>query len=297
MHDNNVRTIGITLGDPAGIGPEITAAALGSGKLPADFDYRVIGAVPDGTHPGQPTAEGASAAIESLEAGTKLALAGDIAALVTAPVSKVALQQVGFQFPGQTEFLADRCGVDNFAMALTGGGLTVALVTIHIPLADVPRCLDSREIVRVGKLLAEFTSRLEGVKEPRLAVAGLNPHAGENGTIGSEERAIIHPAIEELSGLLAGSAHVSGPHPPDTVFHQAVEGAFDAVLCMYHDQALIPLKMHAFHSGVNTTLGLPIVRTSPDHGTAFDIAGQGNARADSMISAIQLAARLARQQD
>ncbi len=294
MPATRVPVIGITLGDPAGIGPEVTAAALASGKLPTDFEYRLIGEPPPDTKAGVATDAGAAAAIAALEMGVDQARSGKLAALVTAPVSKVALQNVGFLYPGQTEFLAERCGVENFAMALTGGSLTVGLVTIHIALSKVHECLETNEIVRVGCLLAEFVRNAFAIEQPRLAVAGLNPHAGECGTIGIEEETIILPAVKELAIKLAGAADVSGPHPPDTVFYQACEGYYDAVLCMYHDQGLIPLKLNAFHSGVNTTLGLPIIRTSPDHGTAYDLAGKGMARPDSMIAAIQLAARLAR---
>ena len=173
-------------------------------------------------------------------------------------------------------------------MCLTGGALTVALVTAHVPLACVPGLLTSHEIVRIGKLLADFL-RARGIAEPRVAVAGLNPHAGENGDLGREEIEIITPAVLELQH----HGNFQGPFPPDTIFHRTVEGEFDGVLCMYHDQGLIPLKLHAFHEGVNVTLGLPFVRTSPDHGTAFDIAGRSIARPDSIKAAIRLAAELA----
>ena len=203
------------------------------------------------------------------------------------------MYEVGFKFPGQTEFLAERCGVKNFAMCLTGGKITVALVTTHIPLRKVPRALKQSEIVRVGLLLADFL-RCRGKSAPRIAVAGLNPHAGESGKLGREEIEIIAPAVAELQSKIENrKSKIEGPHSPDTVFHRAVEGEFDAVLCMYHDQGLIPLKLHAFHSGVNVTLGLPFPRTSPDHGTAFGIAGKGIARPDSMIAAIRLAVELA----
>jgi 4-hydroxythreonine-4-phosphate dehydrogenase len=202
---------------------------------------------------------------------------------------------VGFRFPGQTEFFAERCGVKNFAMCLTGGKITVALVTAHIPLRKVARALKQSEIVRVGLLLADFL-RARSKRAPRIAIAGFNPHAGESGKLGREEIEIIAPAIEELNSSLV-TRHSSlvffGPHSPDTVFHRMIEGEFDAVLCMYHDQGLIPLKLHAFHEGVNVTLGLPFPRTSPDHGTAFEIAGKGIARPDSLIAAINLAVGLA----
>jgi 4-hydroxythreonine-4-phosphate dehydrogenase len=286
------KTIGITLGDPAGIGPEIVRLALTSGKLP-EAEYRILGET-EGYSLGKPTPASARAAQAALEASTRLALAGEIDAVVTGPIHKARMYEIGFQFPGQTEFFAARCGVDNFAMLLTGGGLTVALVTTHIPLADVAKNLLTDEIVRVGRLLQSFLVRRG---RSRIAVAGLNPHAGESGALGREEIEIIAPAISQLnhSSLIThhSSLLFSGPFSPDTIFHRAVEGEFDAVLCMYHDQGLIPLKLHAFHEGVNVTLGLPFPRTSPDHGTAFAIAGQNIARADSMIAAIRLAVELA----
>ena len=294
--------IAITLGDPAGIGPEIARAALDSGKLP-EADYRLIGET-EGHSLGKPTPASARAAAIALEQAVELALAGEIDAVVTGPIHKAHMYEVGFPFPGQTEFFAARCGVEDFAMLLTGGKLTVALVTTHIPLAAVSPTLSSAEIVRVGSLLAEFLAKRGGGQ--RIAVAGLNPHAGESGALGREEIEIIAPAVEELStlnsvkergshGALRSqlSTSFTGPLSPDTIFHRAVEGEFDGVLCMYHDQGLIPLKLHAFHEGVNVTLGLPFPRTSPDHGTAFEIAGKGIARADSMIAAIRLAVELA----
>jgi 4-hydroxythreonine-4-phosphate dehydrogenase len=293
--------IGITLGDPAGIGPEIVDLALASEKLTTDPDYRVIGDG-GGISPGRPSRESALAAARALEMAATLTRRGDLDAIVTGPIHKARMSEVGFRFPGQTEFFAERCGVKNFAMCLTGGKLTVALVTTHIALNEVPRALKQSEIVRVGLLLADFL-RSRSIDQPRIAVAGLNPHAGESGKIGREEIEIIAPAVEELNRSPITNASparthgslFTGPYSPDTVFHRAAEGEFDAVLCMYHDQGLIPLKLHAFHSGVNVTLGLPFPRTSPDHGTAFAIAGQGVARPDSMIAAINLAVELARQ--
>jgi 4-hydroxythreonine-4-phosphate dehydrogenase len=284
--------IGITLGDPAGIGPEIVRGALASGRLP-EAEYRLLGATA-GHSLGKPNPAGARAALSALEEAATLALAGEIDAVVTAPIHKAAMYEVGFQFSGQTEFFAARCGVQNFAMLLTGAGLTVALVTTHIPLASVPENLRTHEIVRVGSLLADFLAHRGG--GCRIAVAGLNPHAGESGALGREEIEIIAPAIAQLNlaSLVTQPSPppFSGPFSPDTVFHRAAEGEFDAVLCMYHDQGLIPLKLHAFHEGVNVTLGLPFPRTSPDHGTAFAIAGQGIARADSMTAAIRVAVEL-----
>jgi 4-hydroxythreonine-4-phosphate dehydrogenase len=286
------RRIGITLGDPAGIGPETVRAALASGKLDPAFEYRAIGSA-DGAVAGRPDDHTALAALAGLEEAARLAMAGEIAAVVTGPVAKARLQRMGFAYPGQTEFFAARAGVRDFAMCLTGGTLTVALVTAHIPLRNVPELLCVPEIVRVGKLLAQFVAARKG-NIPRIAVAGLNPHAGESGTLGLEEIQLIEPAVHLLQGEHGDASVFTGPISPDTVFHRAAQGEFDGVLCMYHDQGLIPLKLHAFHSGVNMTLGLPFPRTSPDHGTAFEIAGKNIARPDSMIAAINLAAELVR---
>src|SRR5216117_3245386 len=301
-----VIRVGITLGDYAGIGPEIVRAALQSNCLPKSAEYVVIGNYPDCSL-GEPTLETARAAAAALEEAVTLARRGELDAVVTGPIHKARMYEAGFKFPGQTEFFAERCGVKNFAMYLAGGKLTVALVTTHIPLSEVPKALRQSEIVRVGLLLADFLSRRRSprrpkmdrsspaARTPRIAVAGLNPHAGESGKIGSEEIDIIVPAVGELNRSLSADhpSLFSGPHSPDTVFHRAIKGEFDAVLCMYHDQALIPLKLHAFHEGVNVTLGLPFPRTSPDHGTAFDIAGKELARPDSLIGAINLAVQLA----
>src|SRR5204863_5720226 len=288
------RRIGITLGDCAGIGPEIVNLALKSGRVPDSAEYVVIGRQPD-CKPGAPTIETARAAAAALEEAVTRARRGELHAIVTGPIHKARMYEAGFKFPGQTEFFAERCGVKDFAMCLTGGKLTVALVTAHIPLSKVPRALKQSEIVRVGMLLANFLhARCRTAL--RIGVAGLNPHAGESGKLGGEEIEIVSPAVDELNSSLVtrhSSLVFTGPVSPDTIFHRAIEGEFDAVLCMYHDQALIPLKLHAFHSGVNVTLGLPFPRTSPDHGTAFEIAGKGIARPDSMIAAINLAVELA----
>lgn len=300
--------IGITLGDPAGIGPEIIDAALASGEL-ADADMIVIGER-SGAVPGEPNRQSAQAAADALEEAITQIRRDKLDAIVTGPIHKARMYEIGFQFPGQTEFFAERCGARDFAMCLTGGKLTVALVTTHIALAQVSQALRTDEIVRVGLLLAKFLRRrknLTGINsQVSIAVAGLNPHAGESGALGREEIEIIEPAIHRLNSLASprpgeasslltrhSSLAFSGPHSADTVFHRAVNGEFDAVLCMYHDQGLIPLKLHAFGRGVNVTLGLPLPRTSPDHGTAFDIAGKGIARPDSMIAAVNLAIELA----
>jgi 4-hydroxythreonine-4-phosphate dehydrogenase len=287
--------IGITLGDPAGIGPEIVSAALASKLLPAYAEYKIVGNYPN-CSVGQPTLESARAAAAALEEAATLACRGQLDAVVTGPIHKATMYEAGFKFPGQTEFFAERCGVKNFAMLLTGGNITVALVTTHIPLREVPAALKKSEIVRVGLLLRDFLATRS--HEPaRIAVAGLNPHAGESGKIGREEIEIIAPAVAQLnqSPVTSGQspAIFDGPIPPDSLFHHLANEQWDAAVCMYHDQGLIPLKLHAFHSGVNVTLGLPFPRTSPDHGTAFAIAGKGIARPDSMIAAINLAAELA----
>jgi 4-hydroxythreonine-4-phosphate dehydrogenase len=287
--------IGITLGDCAGIGPEIVDLALRSDRIRKASEYEIIGKYPS-CSPGQPTIETAHAAAAALEEAVTLARRGELGAVVTGPVHKARMYEAGFKFPGQTEFFAERCGVKNFAMCLTGGKITVALVTTHIPLREVPSALKESEIVRVGLLLADFLyCRSKSI--PRIAVTGLNPHAGESGKIGHEEIEIIAPAVAELNRSPMSNHRsqpiFTGPLSSDTVFHRAADGEFDAVLCMYHDQGLIPLKLHAFHNGVNVTLGLPFPRTSPDHGTAFETAGKGIARPDSMIAAINLAVELA----
>jgi 4-hydroxythreonine-4-phosphate dehydrogenase len=280
----------ITLGDPAGIGPEVVAKALASGKLPAGFDFQILGDAAHGS-PGSPNARSAMSALEALEASVRILKTDpDAVAVVTAPVSKASLQNSGFPFPGQTEFFAERFGVHEFAMCLSGQRLSVGLATIHIPLTSVSKELTSERIVSTGRLLAGFARR-RFRREPRIAVVGLNPHAGEGGRFGDEEARVIAPAIATLNQELAGV--FSGPHVPDAIFRQAAEGQFDAVLAMYHDQGLIPFKLLDFDTGVNVTLGLPKPRTSPDHGTAFDIAGKGIARPDSMIHAIRLACELA----
>jgi len=280
--------LGLTTGDPAGVGPELLTRCLADPGLPEGVDFRLIGRK-QGHTPGQPTADSARAAWDALEEAAAFLQDGTIQAVVTGPVHKASLQALGFPFPGQTEFFAARAGIGNFAMCLTGGPLTVALATIHVPLREVPHLLRAEEIIRVGRLLGDFLRRRLG-RAPRIAVAGLNPHAGENGQFGHEEESIIAPAVAQL----AAAGEFTGPHAPDTVFHRAAAGEFDGVLCMYHDQGLIPLKLLAFNTGVNVTLGLPHPRTSPDHGTAFDLAGTGRASHQSLLAAINLAAEMLR---
>lgn len=279
----------ITLGDPAGIGPEVVERALASGKIPACHQIEVLGDRSAGT-PGKPDSRSAAAALAALDQAVAALKEGRADAVITGPVCKDGLQAIGFPFPGQTEYFAHAFGVEDFGMLLTGNTLTVGLATIHEPLASVPALLTVERITRIGLLTAGFLSR-RGLASPRIAVAGLNPHAGENGAFGDEENRIILPAIEHLT--TSGTAIFSGPAVPDAVFRDAAQGRFDAVIAMYHDQGLIPLKLLDFDNAVNVTLGLPKPRTSPDHGTAFAIAGKNLADPSSMIAAIRLAGELA----
>jgi len=279
----------ITLGDPAGIGPEIIDLALASDRLPAGFDFEVLGDRSAGT-PGKPDARSAQAALDALHQAAERLRHHAADAVVTGPVSKQHLQALGFPFPGQTEFFADALGVRDYGMLLTGATLSVGLATIHEPLAKVPALLTQERILRIGLLTAAFLTK-RGIPVPRIAVAGLNPHAGEDGAFGDEETRIIRPAIDQLNRHLPGV--FSGPAVPDAIFRDAARGDFDAVIAMYHDQGLIPLKLLDFDTAVNLTLGLPMPRTSPDHGTAFGIAGQHRANPASMLAAIRLACELA----
>lgn len=312
------------MGDSAGIGPEITAKAWNARELHslAPFfaigDPRAVRAVWDGpleiigdpadaaaaferglpilpmgdmadAVPGQPQVDSARCALQSLEAAVGLARSSAAGGLVTGPVSKAQLYAVGFTYPGQTEFIAERCGVahDNTVMMLAGPTLRVVPVTVHVPLAEVPALLSQELIIAKARVTARGLHRSFGIERPRLAFSGLNPHAGEGGALGREEIDTIRPAIERLrdEGIDA-----IGPMSADAMFHARARAGFDAALCMYHDQALIPIKTLHFDDGVNTTLGLPIVRTSPDHGTAFGIAGRDEANPGAMIAAIRMAA-------
>ena len=309
--------IGISLGDPAGIGPEIvvraleqrpqlplrvygdpavlasTAARLG---LPAPPPARVRPVPAHGEIiPGRPNLAAARAQLEALQAATDDALAGRISALCTAPISKDWIARAGFTFPGHTEYLAHRAGTDDFAMMLAGPRLRVVLATTHLALADVPRLLRASDVARASILAARTLLRDFGVGRARVAVAALNPHAGEAGRFGDEEGRIVVPGIEHARARLAEErlpADVSGPHVPDAIFRQAADGMYDAVIALYHDQGLIPVKLLHFDEAVNVTLGLPFVRTSPDHGTAYGIAGQGRANPGSFLTALDLAVRL-----
>ena len=286
-----MRRILITIGDPAGIGPEVIRAALASDRMPEGFALEVVGDSGEGV-PGKPDARSAAESHRALrEAAWKLRDDPEVVAVVTGPVSKGQLELDGFAFPGQTEFFAQQAGVERFGMCLTGQSLTVALATIHVPVREVPKRLTEEAIVECGGLLARFVERRRRDKAGRIAVAGLNPHAGEAGKFGDEESRIIEPAIRCLNREFPGA--FSGPHVPDAIFRDAAAGQYDAVLAMYHDQGLIPLKLLDFDTAVNVSLGRRKPRTSPDHGTAFDIAGKGIANPESMIHAIRLAAELA----
>lgn len=241
------------------------------------------------TVPGQPSQQTAAAVIESISRAVGLARSGEASALCTNPIQKSALTGAGFGFPGHTEFLAHLAGVKRPVMMLAGGGLRVVPITIHVPLRAVPDLLTIDIVVETAVITdAALRSRF-GIARPRLALAGLNPHAGEAGTIGIEDRDVLEPAVVRLRAL---DIEITGPHPADTLFHAAARLKYDVALCPTHDQALIPLKTLAFDKGVNVTLGLPFVRTSPDHGTALDIAGHGIAKPDSLIAAICMAADL-----
>jgi 4-hydroxythreonine-4-phosphate dehydrogenase len=249
---------------------------------------------PVSARPGQPDAGSAASVMESIERAVRLVQAGEACALVTNPIAKHVLYQAGFRHPGHTEFLAALASVNGGetchpVMMLWSKQLAVVPVTVHIPLADVPSALTTDLIVLTGRIVARELRERFGLAQPKLALAGLNPHAGENGAMGMEDRNVIAPAVEILR---QDGIAVTGPLPADTMFHAGARSRYDAALAMYHDQALIPIKTIAFDEAVNVTLGLPFVRTSPDHGTAFDIAGRGIARPDSLVAAIKLAARL-----
>jgi 4-hydroxythreonine-4-phosphate dehydrogenase len=319
-----MKKLAITMGDPGGVGPEIIVRAIASEEIRGLCTAIVIGdrsvmeealrlvdlplrlkviANPGKSNPspdiielidvcalrefekGRPTTEGGRACAAYIRTAVKLALDKKVEGIVTAPISKEALKIAGMKWPGHTEMLAELTGTADYAMVLAGGPLRVILVTIHTALKNVPALLTRENVLRTVRL-ASRACRMFGLKNPRIGVAGLNPHAGEAGIFGDEELRAISPAVEEAR---KDGIPVSGPFPPDTIFHRAYQGDFDMVVCMYHDQGLIPLKMIAFDKGVNVTVGLPFVRTSPDHGTAYDIAWQGVANPSSMIEAIRLA--------
>ena len=327
----SLRPLAVSLGDPAGVGPELLATAwsarevhhlppffaVGGARLlaaaaaargldvpvqriasPAEAAAVFAHALPvlgdeDGDYlPGQPSRAGAELALASLTGAVGLAVDGTAAAVVTGPIAKSRLAEVGFAHPGQTEFVAAACGIapEDAVMMLAGSTLRTVPLTVHVALADVPRLVTRDLIERRARIVAAALVRDFGLAAPRLAVAALNPHAGEDGRMGHEDAAVIAPAV---AALQAAGIAASGPHPADALFAPHRRDSFDVALCMYHDQALIPLKALDFDSGVNVTLGLPIIRTSPDHGTAFAIAGQALAHPGATIAAIRMAGECA----
>ncbi len=324
--------LAVTVGDPAGIGPEVVAKALADEAVRAQADLVVFGpprepwarlagvALPplDGAGPPEtgdgrvegtrlvevagdlpgleeagPSAAGGEASVRYILAAIDAAKAGRADGLVTGPISKHAVRLAGHPWPGHTELLAEAFGAADVAMMFAGGPLRVVLVTIHVALAEAVRTLSAKRIVTTCRLAHEALRRYFGLAQPRLGVCGLNPHAGEEGRFGSEERETIEPAIRAAR---SAGIRAEGPLPPDTAFRDALRGRFDLVVAMYHDQGLIAVKTIAFEESVNVTLGLPIVRTSVDHGTAYDIAGRGEADPTSLKAAIRLAARMVRAQ-
>ncbi len=329
-----MKPLAITMGDPVGVGPEIIIRALIEGRFDAcGRPLRVYGDVgvlrraaalfgfDAGVEPGgketllrlgerslavrgvsalqvealrwgRPDVEVGRAMAAYVEAALADCLADEAAGMVTCPINKAAINAAGIRFPGHTELLAERCGVEKVVMMLAGERLRVCLVTTHLAYREVPQRLSVDEILATLRITDRDLRARFGLERPHLAVAALNPHAGEQGLFGDEEARLIAPAVEAAR---ADGIEVSGPHPPDTLFHFAAEGFCDAVICMYHDQGLIPLKLLHFDDGVNVTLGLPIVRTSVDHGTAYDIAGTGKASPASLVAAVRLAERMAGQ--
>ena len=327
--------IAVTMGDPTGIGPEIIAKALGGDDLARTCRMVVLGdrdvmergiavsglpltieITPDGAVPeeprrdviylqplvslaadacvyGRPTAASGDAMYRCITEAARLCLAGRASAMATAPINKEAMNRAGHAYPGHTELLAELTGTDDFVMMLAGEKLRVTLVTIHEPLAKVPELITREQVLTTIRITARDVGRYF-VRKPRLAVLALNPHGGEGGMFGREEQDSIAPAVTVARGE---GIDVVGPLPADTLFHFAVNGAYDAVVCMYHDQGLIPLKLLHFYDGVNVTLGLPIIRTSVDHGTAYDLAGTGTASELSMAAAIRMAAEMANVRD
>ena len=280
--------LGITLGDPAGVAPELVREAIR--RMGRYYQLRLIGESV-GVRVGRPSLKGARMAMEALQESVRLLKSGEIAGVVNGPVSKEWLRRVGFRFSGQTEFYANAFGVKSEAvtMMMIGPRLRVALVSTHLSLKMAVSTLSKGGIVRAGVHLVETLRKL-GLRRPRIAVCGLNPHGGEGGLFGNEEGKVVEPAVRELSKKVG--LKVWGPESPDTVFWRAGKGEFDGVVALYHDQGLIPAKLLDFESTVNVTVGLPVVRCSPDHGTAFALAGKGKAKADSLMAAIRLAGQL-----
>lgn len=323
------RPLALSMGEPAGVGPEIIAAAwrklssepqafvvIGDARLmaaqgvpvaevigPSDAAEAFSRSVPVLHRPlpveavaGRPDPRNAASVADWIEEGVGLALSGEVGGLVTAPIAKAPLYAAGFRFPGHTEFIAELTADAPFAdtrgpvMMLTAKDLRACLVTIHVALDQVPQLLTHDRVCRTARVVHETLRRDFGIPRPRLALAALNPHAGEGGALGLQEIEVLRPAAEALR---REGVAITDPLPADTLFHDEARLTYDAAVCLYHDQALIPVKTLDFWGGVNATLGLPIVRTSPDHGTGFDIAGQGVARPDSLIAAIRLASEMA----
>ncbi|HEY1225565.1 MAG TPA: 4-hydroxythreonine-4-phosphate dehydrogenase PdxA [Brevundimonas sp.] len=321
--------LALSLGEPAGIGSEIIAAAwralsaeghafcvVGDAALmrgqgvpvqavPSIGEAAAVFAralpvldipLPAPVTPGRPEAANAASVADWIETAVSLALSGEASGVVTSPIAKAPLYAAGFRFPGHTEFIADLTADAPFSgtrgpvMMLTAKDLRACLVTIHAPLSQVPELVTAERVIRTARVVHEAMRRDLGITRPRLALAALNPHAGESGSIGLEEIEVLRPAAEALR---AEGITITDPLPADTMFHDEARATYDAAICLYHDQALIPVKTLDFWGGVNTTLGLPIIRTSPDHGTGFDIAGKGLARPDSLIAAIRLAGQMA----
>ena len=285
--------VALTVGDPSGIGPEIVAKAAADSRV-LDACEPVVYGPPSGAAfaPGILSAEAGRAAFDAIRQAVSDAMKGDVGAIATAPVNKLAFARAGLPWKGHTDLLAELTGVRRAAMMFWSEPLKVVLATVHVPLAEVPRLLTPQTLDEIIDITARETARF-GMERPRIAVAGLNPHAGEDGVLGTEEQAVMAPCVEQARRR---GIDIQGPFPGDTIFVRAVRGEFDVVIASYHDQGLIPVKLLAFGRAVNVTLGLPIVRTSVDHGTAFDIAGRGVADAGSMIEATLLAARLAARQ-
>lgn len=307
--------IGITMGDPNGIGPEIIAKALGCAEVQAlcspvifgteeimeaakrltrlDSEYEIINSGGIGNEdlkPGEVNKKAGEASILYIRKAAGAALKGEIDAIVTAPMSKESTHLAGSDFPGHTEMLKKLTGAENAVMMFEGGRFRVVLVTIHEPLAKVPELITRERVLSTIKITCQSLKDDFRISEPKIVVCGLNPHAGESGAFGKEEIVHIAPAVGEA---VKSGIEVTGPLPADTLFYYANQGKWDAVVAMYHDQGLIPFKMVSFDKGVNVTIGLPIIRTSPDHGTAFDIAWKGEADPSSMIAAINVAVRIA----
>jgi 4-hydroxythreonine-4-phosphate dehydrogenase len=284
--------VAITVGDPAGIGPEIAAKAAADPQVLDICDPILYGPYQPrelkAFAPGVLSADAGRAAYDAIVAAVRDARSGAVDAIATAPVNKEAFALAGLPWKGHTDLLAHLTGASRVAMMFYADALRVVLATIHVPLKDVPRLLTREALESVIELTANELPRF-GYATPSLGVAGLNPHAGEHGVIGAEEEAVLRPAIDACRGR---GIDVTGPWPADTIFVRASRGEFDAVIACYHDQGLIPVKLLAFGRAVNVTLGLPIVRTSVDHGTAFDIAGRGRADHSSLVEAVRLAARL-----